>query len=77
MPNATVGSPPKEANTASTNRQIRRAPEKSWLGWVKPAMPAMATTTSTAGETIRASTAALPTTKPPKIEAVCPIAAGR
>ena len=42
-----------------------------------PAMPAMATTISTAGDTILASTAAEPTTRPPRMDTVCPMAAGR
>ena len=39
-------------------------------------MPAMATITSTAGDTSLASTAALPTTRPPRMDTVCPMAAG-
>ena len=60
----------------SKNRQIRNAAENSWLGTVYPAMPAMATTMSTTGDTMAASTAAEPTTSPPKIDAVCPIGPG-
>jgi len=44
---------------------------------VYPAIPAMATTMSTAGEMILASTAALPTTRPPMIDTVCPMDWGR
>ena len=40
-------------------------------------MPAMATTTSTAGETSLASTAAEPTTSPPRMDTVCPMEEGR
>lgn len=57
--------------------RIRRAAENSWLGTVYPAMPAMATTIRTTGETIEASTAADPTTSPPKIDAVCPMGPGK
>ena len=39
-------------------------------------MPAMATTTSTAGLTSLASTAAVPTTKPPRMDTVCPMDEG-
>ncbi len=56
---------------------MRSAPAKSWLGAVYPAMPAMATTTSTAGDTSLASTAAEPTTSPPRMETVCPMEEGR
>ncbi len=40
-------------------------------------MPAMATTTSTAGDTSLASTAAEPTTSPPRMDTVCPMEEGR
>ena len=64
------------AAMARPNRQIRSAAENSWLGTVYPAMPAMATTMSTTGETMEASTAADPTTRPPRMEAVCPMGPG-
>ena len=48
----------------------------SWLGMVYPATPAMATAMSTAGETMWASTAALPTTRPPRMDTVAPIGEG-
>ena len=56
---------------------MRRAPASSWEGMVYPAMPATATTMSTAGETILASTAALPTTRPPMMDTVWPMDWGR
>ena len=40
-------------------------------------MPAMATAMRTAGETMRASTAALPTTSPPRMDTVAPMGLGR
>ena len=42
-----------------------------------PATPAMATAMSTAGETMWASTAALPTTSPPRMDTVEPMGPGR
>ena len=61
----------------SRKRQSRTASDKSRLGSVKPQMPAVAATMSAAGETRFASTAAVPTTRPPMMETAVPIACGR
>lgn len=64
-------------STVSRNRQIRSPPAMSWLGAVYPGDAAIATTTSTAGLTSLASTAADPTTRPPRMDTVCPMEEGR
>ena len=73
VPMTTPNSPAALASSTRANRQIRRALPNSWEGMVYPAIPATATTMSTAGETILASTAAVPTTRPPMMDTVWPM----
>ena len=77
QPAASPNSPAALARMASRKRHSRKAAAKSWLGMVYPATPAIATAMSTAGETMRGSTAALPTTSPPRMDTVAPMGLGR
>ena len=61
------------AKSAATSRQMRMASAKSRPGRAKPQMPATDTAISAAGDTRLASTAAVPTTRPPIIDTVCPM----
>ena len=76
-PQITPNSPAMLAQTASKKRHSRMASDRSFPGRAYPQIPAMATATRAAGETSRASTAALPTTSPPMMEIVCPMDWGR
>ena len=58
----------KVASTPNPNRQTRMASAMSLFGRIKPHTPAMLTTINTTGEIKPASTAAVPTTRPPMVE---------
>ena len=66
---------PQEAAAASSTKRSHRAAVCS-LGTIRPVTPAIATTITVGAAANRAETAASPSTRPPTMLIVCPMAPG-